>query len=543
MSETPRHNPLSTEGGPNWFNPATIKGATLTVLGLLFLLFPGASTPLLRLAFGLALIVFGLSDLWSFLARHERRGRFRLTGSLIALGAGLGMLVWPYQTRRLVELILAIYLIIQGLNLISQVFERNEEGFEAWSVVRGLIYGGIGVALIFAGDFILDTFLVVAAILAVLAGLLLIGYGTGDHTPDEMAAMNASGVLALARVWIGDRDLGPGAREAVADTLYFEEPDRTHKITSYAVMLLLSVTIATLAILQDSTAVVIGAMLIAPLMTPIMGTGAAIVNGWRGRMIGSLIVVGISVIAAIGVAAVVAQWIPALVPAAQNSQIISRTSPTLLDMAIALAAGAAGAYATVDDRVSASLPGVAIAVALVPPLGVVGVSLQGHMSDDALGAFLLFSTNFVSIILSSTVVFVLTGFSPIRQFIEQRAGVINVFSTVVLGALLIMIPLGLTGASIINTATDQQTAQRLADEWIAPYDKLDLQSVTVDKTTVDLNVTGNGDLPSVQELEQDLSEELGKPITVTVDYFRTEQITYSEEGGLETSEPPDAGGG
>jgi uncharacterized hydrophobic protein (TIGR00271 family) len=538
MTETNKPSPWSAEGGPPWLNPTTIKGATLATLGLLFLLFPDASTPLLRAGFGIGLVLFGLSDLWSFFRRREQLGRFRLIAAVVAIAAGLGMLFWPYETRRIVELVLALYLIVQGLNLISSVFERRREDFQVLTVVRGLIYGGIGVAMFFAGDFILDTFLVAAAVLAVVFGLIMVGYGTGDRTPEERASLNTAGVLAITRIWLDERDLGPETRDTVADTLYFEDPDQSHKLTSYSVMLLLSVAIATLAILQDSTAVVIGAMLIAPLMTPIMGTAAAIVNGWRGRMLGSLALVGVSVVVAIGVAWAIATWIPALVAPSQNSQIVSRTSPTLLDMAIALAAGAAGAYATVDDRVSSSLPGVAIAVALVPPLGVVGVTLQAGLGDDAGGAFLLFFTNFVSIILASVVVFVLTGLSPVRQFLEQRAKTINVLSTVVVGALIIMVPLGVTGASIINTASSQQTAQRVSDEWIAESPSLDLDTVKASGETVELNVTGTGDLPSVEQLEQDLSDALGRPITVTVEYFETVQITYSDEGGLQTSESP-----
>jgi uncharacterized hydrophobic protein (TIGR00271 family) len=297
------------------------------------------------------------------------------------------------------------------------------------------------------------------------------------------------------------------------------------------------VSIATLAILQDSTAVVIGAMLIAPLMTPIMGTAAAIVNGWRGRMSASLALVAVSVAAAIGVAWMIATWAPALVPTGQNSQISSRVSPTLLDMAIAIAAGAAGAYATVDERVSASLPGVAIAVALVPPLGVVGVTLRAGLYGDALGAFLLFGTNFVSIILASVLVFFLTGFSPVRRFIDERGDVINVLGTVVVGALIIMIPLGLTGASIINQATRTENAHEVAEAWLEEYEELELGAVELDGLAIEVNISGTGDLPPIEALEASLSEATGKEITVTVDYFETVRITFSKEDGLDSSEP------
>jgi uncharacterized hydrophobic protein (TIGR00271 family) len=537
MSDMSPTSPGQDAGTPDWLNSATIKGALLVGLGLIFLLAPDLSVRVLRFVIGGALVFFGASELWAYLTGRDRsKSRSRLLSAIVAVGAGLGLMLWPSETRRIIEIVLGVWLILQGLIIVGRAYSvRDSE--RILSIVRGIVYGGVGVAMFFAGDFILDLFIVFGAVLALAAGLIMIGYGIGDHSREEVEALDALGMVAIVGAWLDDRELGDAKRLEVAETLYFEEPDLVHKITSYAVMLLLSVSIATLAILQDSTAVVIGAMLIAPLMTPIMGTAAAIVNGWRGRMLSSLTLVAISVVAAIGVAFIIATWIPALVPIASNSQVASRVSPTLLDMAIALAAGAAGAYATVDDRVSSSLPGVAIAVALVPPLGVVGVTLYAGSGDDAIGAFLLFLTNFVSIILASVFVFFLTGFSPVRRFIDQRSDVINVLGTVIVGALLIMVPLGLTGASIINTATNQQKVQQEAEAWIAGSAGLELGTVGLDGSEVAINVSGTGALPSVQDLENSLSESLGKPITVEVEYFETVRITYSDEAGLEVSEP------
>ncbi len=537
MAESPSTSPPRAGGSPAWLNPATIKGAILIGAGLLFVLFPEGATPVVRYGIGLALVFFGISDFWSFIAGYDRRlPAYRFATALIAVGSGIIVMFWPTEARRIVELGLAAALILQGLNLISRaLLDRGTDG-EAGLIVRGVIYGGVGVAMFFAGDFILDTFLVAGAVAAMLIGAVMVYYGLG-HTPEEAAALNAAGVIALIGAWLDDRELGDEKRDDVAETLYFEEPERAHKIASYAVMLLLSVTIASLAILQDSTAVVIGAMLIAPLMTPIMGTGAAIVNGWRERMFTSLALVALSIAAAIALAWAIASWTPALVPIANNGQIASRVSPTLLDMAIALAAGAAGAYATVDDRVSSSLPGVAIAVALVPPLSVVGVTLQAGLLDDALGAFLLFSTNFVSIVLASLVVFFVTGFSPVRRFIDERSGVVNVLSTVVIGGLLIMIPLGLSGAAIINTATGTETAHTAAQDWLDGWDYLDLGPVDLDGSVVEVNVSGTGGLPPIEELEAMLSENLGKDVTVEVEYFETVRYKYSSDAGLEVSEP------
>ena len=295
-------------------------------------------------------------------------------------------------------------------------------------------------------------------------------------------------------------------------------------------MLLLSVAIASLAVLQDSTAVVIGAMLVAPLMTPIMGCAAGLVAGWRRKMLASFGVVAASVVAAIGLAWVLASWIPAMVPLAVNSQVLSRSSPTLLDMEIALVAGAAGAYATMDDRVSASLTGVAIAVALVPPLSVVGVALEAGQLPQALGAFLLFATNLVSIILASMFVFLLVGFSPVKMVLEARTAIAGPLSMVAMAALLIMVPLGQTGAGVLKSSERRGRAQSHVVSWLGADSTLRLVRVTTMKGQVDVVLTGSGDIPSVSELENAISRSFGSPVKVIVEHFPSAVITSSDQG-------------
>ncbi|MEZ5230532.1 MAG: DUF389 domain-containing protein [Acidimicrobiales bacterium] len=164
-----------------------------------------------------------------------------------------------------------------------------------------------------------------------------------------------------------------------------------------------------MGILTDSTATVIGAMLVAPLMTPLMAVSLALVARWPGRLLSSaaLVAAGIAVPIVSGMiaAAVVGRGVDPVI----NSQITSRVDPTLLDLAVALAAGAAGAYAISRRDVADSLPGAAVAIALVPPLAVVGITLQLAAWDDALGALLLFVTNGLAIVAMGAVTFVVTG--------------------------------------------------------------------------------------------------------------------------------------
>jgi uncharacterized membrane protein len=236
---------------------------------------------------------------------------------------------------------------------------------------------------------------------------------------------------------------------------------------------------------------------------------------------------------------VLAAWIPALVPLQVNAQVLSRASPTLLDMAIALAAGAAGAYATVDERVSQSLTGVAIAVALVPPLSVVGVTLEAGQFQSAGGAFLLFATNLVSIILAATVVFVLVGYSPAAEIREHRKAITDIMTTVAVAAILIMVPLGLSGRGVIEASTRYDRVQRRVAEWLGPHSALRIDRVTVRTGEAVVVLSGSGPVPSIAALERALRQNLGERMSVTVEHFPSEVLTSTDQ----EDETVDAGEG
>ena len=259
-------------------------------------------------------------------------------------------------------------------------------------------------------------------------------------------------------------------------------------------------------------------------MTPIMGVSAAIVNGWTRRVMTAFATVTGGVIVAIGVAWIISVWAPQLVPIASNTQITSRTSPTLIDLMIAVAAGAAGAYATVDKRVSSSITGVAIAVALVPPLGVVGVTLHAGVWSDAWGAFLLFLTNLVSIILVASIVFFVTGLAPFAEIRENQRKMRTVIATVVLAALVIMVPLAFTSNGIITSATRQSEARSTVEAWVEGT-TIDVDRVTVSGDEVDVLISGEGPPPSVSDLEASLEESLGADISVTVEFTPSQFLT------------------
>lgn len=171
---------------------------------------------------------------------------------------------------------------------------------------------------------------------------------------------------------------------------------------SFYLMVILSTIIASFGLLAGSTAVVIGAMLVAPLMGPIFGIGLGISNNDRKLIKNSIFSELVGIIIAITIAVLIG-----LIPIrlGLGPEILSRTQPTVYDIIIALFSGFAGAYALVEEKIGPALPGVAIATALVPPLAACGICLSLQEWNLAGGAFLLFFVNFLAIELAASTVY------------------------------------------------------------------------------------------------------------------------------------------
>jgi uncharacterized hydrophobic protein (TIGR00271 family) len=458
---------------------------------------------------------------------------------LTSIAAGLVFVLWPTATVAVLALIGAVYLVVRGVSVIGASLNQRSRG-EAWiiDISRGGFQIVLGVIVAVIPEAVIAGVLAAGAVVVIVIGGIMLSYGIRVHSDEELVDVDAATVGQLLVDWVNTRDVGDERREVISDALFFENPERTGKVTAWWVMLLLSVAIATFGIILDSTAVVIGAMLIAPLMTPILGTAAGIVNAWQGRIVSSMTLVTAGVAASIGLAFIIGQWVPVIVPLDVNTQVTSRISPNVVDMLIALAAGAAGAYANVDKRVSASIAGVAIAVALVPPLGVVGLNLQAGLISDALGAFLLFLTNFVSIVLAATGVFFLTGYAPFQRFKENREQVTVTLRTVAVAALVIMVPLFFTAEGVLSTAGRQDSAQREVTAWLGEDSDLTALRVSVDGIEVRIFLSGSGEIPPVEDLEDSLTEAFGTPAAVRVEFAETVVIEYSEVDALEGTGGP-----
>lgn len=231
---------------------------------------------------------------------------------------------------------------------------------------------------------------------------------------------------------------------------------------TYFLFLMISVVIASVGIVNNSAAVIIGAMLISPLMTPIFGASLATVTGNSELLKKSLFSVFFGVFLAI-LAAFMIGMSP-ITPLSRTAELVSRTTPNILDLAIAAFAGIAGCIALLDDSVGASLPGVAIATSLAPPLGASGLSLAMGKPWDAWGAFLLFFTNFLAIFLVASLLFFFSGFAPRGDRKQQWLKLKKPFWVTVTGIFLVCIPLGKTLYELKANRAAQETIDNIFSE-------------------------------------------------------------------------------
>jgi uncharacterized hydrophobic protein (TIGR00271 family) len=278
---------------------------------------------------------------------------------------------------------------------------------------------------------------------------------------------------------VGSSDL-----DEIADKLWFDREGGRDPYVRFGVLLVLSVVIATGGVMTDSTATVVGAMIVAPLMTPIMASALAVVTGDGRRLARSLAIVAIGVATAVGLSFVIAWASPLVIDATTNSQVSGRISPSLTDLLIALASGAAGAFALSRRNVSDALPGVAIAISLVPPLCVVGVMLANDDPSASAGAMLLFLTNFLAILVAGGGLLAIMGYGRKGLALEghhrRRAWIVVAVATIV-----IAIPLAITGLRIARDTAIEYAIRSRASE------------VLGDGPTELSKVDANGDLVKV----------------------------------------------
>jgi uncharacterized hydrophobic protein (TIGR00271 family) len=318
------------------------------------------------------------------------------------------------------------------------------------------------------------------------------------------------------------------------DQLFFEGDDLGRRMSRYWLLLLLAGLIATAGVVGDSTATVIGAMIVAPLMVPILGTVLAVVLADRGNLLRCVALVAGGAVAVIAIGFVVALTVPEPVVAATNSQVASRVSPRLIDLIAALATGAVGSIALARDDISDTLPGVAIAISLVPPLSVVGVTLEAGAGDQALGALLLFVTNVSAILATGLVVMALYRVSrahrrapePGERPVNRRRAI----AVIVAGLVVISVPLTLTSARIADSTSTQSTVTDLAREWASNVG-WDIGTVADRPDGILIRATGPLPEPETDSLRAALTEAGLSSTDVSVELIPSHTVDLTSPSG------------
>lgn len=274
----------------------------------------------------------------------------------------------------------------------------------------------------------------------------------------------------------------------------------------YLTLVVSSCLIASFGLLANSAAVIIGAMLVAPLMLPIRGAAFGILEANRKLIRHSLV----SLLVGSGLALAIATALAYLSGvAAYGSEVISRSQPTLLDLGVAITAGALAAVAAVETRLSSAVAGVAIAVALMPPLCVVGLWLAQANWAMALGALLLYGTNLFGITLACMVAFVVLGYVPLSQANRPLA------ITMVFTALLVL-PLSATTLQLLRQNQLEASLRNALLDRTLTFQRLKLVEMEVNWLSTPAEVvltvrTADPVTPKqVGPLEDFLKQELGR---------------------------------
>lgn len=300
----------------------------------------------------------------------------------------------------------------------------------------------------------------------------------------------------------------------------------------YVILIVGSCVIATFGLLANSAAVIIGAMIVAPLMLPIRGMAFGALEGNL-----RLFRTGLVAIVAGTLLAIAISWsIGMLVGLPEfGSEILSRSRPTLLDLGVAIAAGGISGFAKVEPKISPTLAGTAIAVALMPPVCVIGLGLSQANWSLSLGATLLYLTNLLGITLSCMLIFLAAGYTPLYR--AKKALTWTVALTVVL-----LIPLGLSFFRLTRQAQLEASIKRALLNQTVTFQRLVLINSNVNwlsnPPVVRLNVRSRDPVTprQVQLLEDFLTQEMGQRFTLIFEVGQIEEVRREGVNGSSFNE-------
>ncbi len=281
--------------------------------------------------------------------------------------------------------------------------------------------------------------------------------------------------------------------------------------SSYMVLMALSTIIATFGLFGNSSPVIIGAMILAPLMSPIISLSMGVL-----RQENTLIRESLKTIAyGIGIGYLFAVLITWFTPLdSTNSEIVARIRPNLLDLGVAAASGVAGAYAHAKKEIAKTLAGVAIAVALVPPLAVSGIGLGWGNWSVFWGALLLLGTNLSGMVLAGAITFLTLGFSPFK--LAKKGLVISLVFVVLISA-----PLAFGFTRMVK---ENKLIQTLSNSEI-PQGKLrDVKIIQMNPMRISMTIVSESPMDTFEleriksEVEEIVGEEIELELSVAIKY-------------------------
>lgn len=303
---------------------------------------------------------------------------------------------------------------------------------------------------------------------------------------------NYSGLTTLVarKAWQSLAEVLPTLEAGEQMQVYRDMERAARPQVNYFVLIALSAMIATLGLLLNSPAVIIGAMLVAPLMSPIVATASGIVFGDIDVLRNGLTSTIQGVVAAIFIA-ILATLITPLRDA--TPEVLARTSPNLLDLLVALVSGMAGAYAIARKEVGEALPGVAIAAALMPPVCTVGIGIALGSVAIAFGALVLFVANLVAIIFASAFIFLLLGMHPPQSPDRQRRLRQGLLISIV-SLLVISLPLGVALFQTSSRSKIESQAREIVrsevESWQRQGDAVELVELDIQYESGEVTVKG-----------------------------------------------------
>jgi uncharacterized hydrophobic protein (TIGR00271 family) len=331
-------------------------------------------------------------------------------------------------------------------------------------------------------------------------------------------------------------------KEVLADIAQGSDPR-----LMYYVLLGASVVIAAFGLLANSPAVVIGAMLVSPLMTPIFGISVGLSRGDMRLLRDALV----AEFGGVGLAMAIA-YVLGNLPFSfdMTPEMLARTSPNLLDLFVAAFAGLAGCLAMIDERVGAALPGVAISTSLTPPLATSGLCLAFGAYSGAWGAFLLFFANFLVILAVATTTFIAAGFVYAWE-LGSAANMARRFASPAIGLLAVSV---LLTQQLAHVAEDRRTdrairavlAEQLRDDPSISVVDVNHESVGEVLEVLALVRSARVVAPNVvQGIESQLIERLGRKValffrcTLTKDVGATGAVSLLTRPSLDGSFKPE----